>query len=159
MMSFSPTDNNLAEALLEEVPCGIMIIDRDLVISGHNHAFAEVFGESQGQRCYRVFKNRATPCEDCAALLTFEDGKRRIQEETGTDQAGKTIHCLSQLCPILDQNNEIQRVASFTTDLTRTRRLQQEYQTLFEKVPCYVAVLNRERRVVKANEMFRRVFG
>ncbi len=50
-------------------------------------------------------------------------------------------------------------MAAITTDLTTTKRLQREYQTLFEKVPCYVAVLNRDRRVVKANEMFRRTFG
>jgi PAS domain S-box-containing protein len=50
-------------------------------------------------------------------------------------------------------------VAVITTDLTATKRLQQEYRILFEKVPCYVAVINRNHRVVKANEMFRRTFG
>ena len=50
-------------------------------------------------------------------------------------------------------------LAELAIDLTASRQLQSEYQTLFEKVPCYVCVLNRDFRVVKANERFREVFG
>jgi PAS domain S-box-containing protein len=56
-------------------------------------------------------------------------------------------------------DNRPEYVAAITTDLTATRRLQREYKTLFEQVPCFVAVINRDHRVVKGNELFRKTFG
>jgi PAS domain S-box-containing protein len=44
-------------------------------------------------------------------------------------------------------------------DLTETKSLQREYNVLFERVPCYVAVINRELRVVRANNLLRETFG
>lgn len=136
-----------------------MVMDRDYRIVRHNNAFADVFGESEGKLCYQVYKDREEPCPECAARDTFDDGKQRIMEESGTDRNGQTIFYLAQLTPLRSRGNGVSHIAAITTDLTITKRLQQEYQTLFEKVPCYVTVLNRDRRVVKANEMFRRTFG
>lgn len=147
------------DMLLEEMPCGVMVMDRSLRVVHHNRAFGEVYGDSMGKPCYQVYKDRGAPCSDCVARDTFADGKQRILEESGKDRNGQTIHYLAQLTPLRDSDGEVTHVAAITTDLTATKRLQREYQILFEKVPCYVTVLNRDRRVVKANEMFRRTFG
>ncbi len=152
-------DISQATELLEELPCGIVILDRDLQIVDHNRAFADVYGESIGRPCFQVYKDRGTPCPECVARDTFEDGRPRVLEESGLDRNGQTIHYLARVIGLRDATGEIAHVAAITSDLTATKRLQREYQTLFEKVPCYVAVLNRDRRVVKANEMFRRTFG
>ncbi|MGD8897216.1 MAG: PAS domain-containing protein [Acidobacteriota bacterium] len=148
-----------AQALLEEMPSGIMVMDRDFRIVDHNRAFVDVYGTNVGRPCYQVYKDRGTACPDCPAQQTFDDGRPRVLEETGLDGNGQTIHYLARVVPLRDEAGEITHVAAITTDLTATKRLQREYQTLFEKVPCYVAVLNRDRRVIKANEMFRRTFG
>jgi PAS domain S-box-containing protein len=145
--------------LLDEMPCAVMLMDRDLRIVDHNRAFADVFGDSVGKRCFEVYKDRGTACPECVAQETFQDGQQRILEESGLDRHGQTVHYLAQLTPLRDAQGEVAHLAAITTDLTTTKRLQREYQTLFEKVPCYVAVLNRKRRVVKANELFRRTFG
>jgi len=148
-----------AQDLLEEMPSGVMIMDRDFRIVDHNRAFVDVYGPNVGRPCYQVYKDRGTPCPDCPARETFDDGRPRVLEESGLDRNGQTIHYLARVVPLRDESGEITHVAAITTDLTATKRLQREYQTLFEKVPCYVAVLNRDRRVIKANEMFRRTFG
>ena len=148
-----------ARELLEEMPSGVMVMDRDFQIVDHNRGFVDVYGPNVGRPCYQVYKDRGTPCPDCPAQETFEDGRPRVLEETGLDRNGQTIHYLARVVPLRDETGHISHVAAITTDLTATRRLQREYQTLFEKVPCYVAVLNRDRRVIKANEMFRRTFG
>ena len=44
-------------------------------------------------------------------------------------------------------------------DVTETKSLQGLYNLLFERVPCYVAVINRDLRIVRANEMLRETFG
>jgi histidine kinase len=148
-----------ARDLLEEVPAGVMVMDRGYRIVDHHRAFVDVYGPSLDRLCYRVYKDRGTPCPECPARETFEDGGPRVLEESGLDRNGQTIHYLARVVPLRDPSGAITHVAAITTDLTATKRLQREYQTLFEKVPCYVAVLNRDRRVIKANEMFRRTFG
>jgi len=147
------------ETLLEEIPHGVVILDRDLKIVRHNQAFAEIFGPSHGKHCFEVYKDRQEECPDCPARATFADSRQRVLEESGLDLHGQTVHYVAQVTPLSNGDEEVSHVAAITTDVTTTKRLQREYQTLFEKVPCYVTVLNRDRRVVKANEMFRRTFG
>jgi PAS domain S-box-containing protein len=147
------------ELLLEEMPCGVVVMDRDLRIVAHNRAFGEMYGQSVGQPCFRVYKDRGEECPDCVARKTFADGRPRVLEESGVDGHGQVVHYLARLAPLRDPEGKVSHLAAITTDLTATKLLQREYQTLFEKVPCYVTVLNRDRRVVKANEMFRRTFG
>ncbi|MCL4557975.1 MAG: PAS domain-containing protein [Deltaproteobacteria bacterium] len=149
----------LRSQLFEQVPCKIAIIDRDWKIVEHNHSFRELFGPGVGRPCYEIYKKRKEPCEQCTAALTFEDGKTRINEEVGLDRNGRTAHYLVHMVPIMKENGGIPYVVEMSTDITEIKRLQQEYQTLFDKVPCYIAVLNRDFRVVRANSFMQKTFG
>jgi PAS domain S-box-containing protein len=104
-------------------------------------------------------KGREAPCPVCAAEKTFAEGTEQVLEQRGVDRSGVPVDCLVQLTPIRVDSPDVDFVAAITTDLTATKSLQREYQTLFEKVPCYVAVINRDLRVVQANERFRKTFG
>jgi histidine kinase len=145
--------------LFEEIPCGVVVIDRHFTIVDENRAFGEVFGDVRGQPCYSATRGRRTLCPDCPAELTFGDGQQRTREVSSTDPQGRPVHQLVQITPVRDDSGQVPFVAAITTDLSATKRLQREYQTLFEKVPCYVTVVNRDYRVVKANHLFRAVFG
>lgn len=147
------------ERLFDHVPSGIAVMDSSLTVVDHNRAFTDVFGEALGQSCYEAIKGNREPCANCPVLEAFSDNKQRVIEERGTDQHGRDVDYLARVVPITDEDGNPQVVAAITTDLTDTKRLQHEYQTLFEKVPCFVAVINRAHRVVKANESFRRMFG
>ena len=146
-------------SLFDEIPCGIVVIDRDYTIVDHNPGFVEVWGSGLGAKCYAQTRGRTRRCQNCPAEMTFRDGERRVLEQNGVDRNGRPVHSLVQVTPVHDGAGTVSHVAVISTDLTATRRLQSEYQTLFEQVPCFVAVLNREYRVVKANRMFRKVFG
>jgi PAS domain S-box-containing protein len=146
-------------SLFDEIPCSIVVIDREYTIVDHNPAFAEVWGKGLGSTCYARTRGRTKRCQNCPAESTFRDGERRVLEQNGRDRNGRPVHSLLHVMPVHDSTGAVAHVAVISTDLTATRRLQTEYQTLFEQVPCFVAVLNREFRVVKANKMFRRVFG
>ncbi len=145
--------------LFDQIPSGVVVLDPSLTITDHNKSFASLFGEVEGELCYRVTKRRETPCPGCPAQLTFEDGQPRVIEQHGKDRDGRSVHYLVHITPIPNGGDGPSHVAAITTDLTATRRLQREYMTLFEKVPCFVAVINREHRVVRANERFRETFG
>jgi PAS domain S-box-containing protein len=145
--------------LFDQIPSGVFVVDRSLNIVDHNRAFTALFGESCGQPCYRILKGRAEPCPLCAAEKTFMDGEERVLEQQGVDRSGLPVDYLVQLTPLRNGTSDVDFVAAITTDLTATKSLQREYQTLFEKVPCYVAVINRDFRVVRANARFRKTFG
>lgn len=152
-------DQNERSRLFDEMPSGVMVVDDDLSVVDSNRAFGRIFGPAGGRACYEVIKGRDSVCSKCPALATFEDGQPRVIEETGSDRSGRAVHFLAHITPVNGEQGRPDYVASIVTDLSPTRRLRHEYQTLFETVPCFVAVINRDHRVVRANEAFRRVFG
>jgi PAS domain S-box-containing protein len=150
---------SLRAGLFDSMPSEIAIIDRTLRLTDNNRACVEQHGEGREAPCFRVLRGRNTPCRDCPAPQVFAEGKPRVLETTGRDRQGRASHLLLQLIPLRDPKGDVSHLAELAIDLTASRQLQSEYQTLFEKVPCYVCVLNRDFRVVKANERFREVFG
>jgi PAS domain S-box-containing protein len=151
--------NWIGRQLFEQVPSNIVVIDRDYRVLAANGNFEEVFGEATGKHCYEVYKDRNDVCEQCMARRTFEDGKVRINDEEGFDRKGRRAHYVVQIAPVYDEVGEIAYVIEMSTDVTETKSLQREYNILFERVPCYVSVINRDLRIVRANELLRETFG
>jgi PAS domain S-box-containing protein len=149
----------LRTELFDQVPCNIAIIDRNFTVVDHNRSFAEIFGEGKGRPCYQVYKGEAERCAQCMAAQTFKDGKVRVNDEVGMDRLGRPAQYVVHIAPIYDKNGAIPYLIEMSTDVTETKRMQREYQALFERVPCFVAVLNRDYRVVRANERIRETFG
>ncbi len=149
----------LHHQLFEQAPCCIAVIDRHYNIVENNHAFRNVFGEGKGRKCHETYKGSPTRCRDCAAAQTFADGKARVNDEVGTDHNGRKAHYLVYILPVIASNGDVPYIVELSIDVTETKRLQKEYQTLFERVPCFVMVLNKDFRVVRANESVREVFG
>lgn len=147
------------DELYERVPCNIAVIDRSMRIVDHNKNFSDIFGEGIGKPCYTVYKRRTDPCPDCMTLKTFQDGEVRVNDAEGVDKDGRPAHYVVHIVPVKLPSGEIPYVIEMSTDVTDTRRLQREYHILFERVPCYVAVLNRDLRIVRANERLREIFG
>ncbi|MFC2171314.1 PAS domain S-box protein [Acidobacteriota bacterium] len=149
----------LQQELFEQVPCIISVIDRDYNIVSHNRTFQQTFGPAESMKCYRAYKKRDTPCPDCTAAMTFEDGVVRVNGEVGIDRHGNPAYYIVHMAPIVDEHGRIPYIIEMSTDVTETKKLQKEYRVLFDKVPCYVAVLNRDHRVVRANDRLKETFG
>jgi PAS domain S-box-containing protein len=149
----------IGRQLFEHVPNNIAVIDRDFRVVVANSNFKAVFGDAVGKHCYEVYKGRNSICEHCMAARTFEDGKIRVNDEDGIDKEGRPAHYVVHIAPVYDEVGEIPYVIEMSYDLTETKSLQREYNVLFERVPCYVAVINRELRVVRANALLRETFG
>jgi PAS domain S-box-containing protein len=152
-------ENHLGRSLFELVPFNVAVIDREFHVLAANRNFEEYFGEWRGRRCYEVYKGTSERCSNCPALLTFEDGRIRVSDESGVNRHGRACHYVVHLAPVKDADGRVQQVIQMTTDLTETRRWQREYNLFFERVPCYVSVLDRNLRIVRANEEFREGFG
>ena len=149
----------LAHGMFEMVPFSVAVIDRHYRVVAANSNFEDYFGEWRGLRCYEAYKNSAQPCARCEVLSIFEDGHTGVSDETGVDRHGRTCHYVMHHAPLRDSEGRVRYVIEMTTDLTETRQWQREYDLFFERVPCYVLVIDRDFRVIRANEKFRAAFG
>jgi PAS domain S-box-containing protein len=154
-----PLQNWLQTQLFDSIPCSIAVIDPKFKIVENNKNFVELFGDGHGKYCYQAFKGRSKKCEFCAAEQTFQDGQMRVNDETGVDKNGQSSYYIVHVFPIFDEDNAVQYVVEFTMDVTETKHLQKEYRMLFDQVPCYISVINRDFRIVRANKSARRTFG
>jgi PAS domain S-box-containing protein len=152
-------EHYLGRTLFDLVPFNVSVIDREFRIIAANSNFEEYFGEWRGRHCYEVCKGAREQCPNCQAVATFEDGRVRVSDESGVDRHGRTCHYVVHLAPAKDAEGRVQYVIEMTTDLTETRRWRREYDLFFERVPCYVSVIDRNFHIVRANEKFREAFG
>jgi len=157
--SQSELDRLLGRSMFEVVPFNVAVIDRDFSIVAGNGNFEEYFGPWRNRTCYEVCKHISRPCERCTLRAIFMDGRPRVSEETGVDRHGRTRHYVAHLVPLADSTGHVAHVMAMTTDATETRSWKREYDRLFERVPCPAFVIDRDYRVIQANDRFRELFG
>ncbi|RJP24094.1 MAG: PAS domain S-box protein [Candidatus Omnitrophota bacterium] len=149
----------LATELFERVPSNIAVLDREFRVVKANRNFVDAFGPCQGRHCYEIYRDDRHPCSSCQAALTFADGKRRVSEEQRRNRDGRYSHYVVHFEPIQLGENETHYILEMSRDVTATRLLQREHDIVFDRTPCYIAVLDRDMRIVRNNELFRKTFG
>jgi len=150
----------------EVMPAYLTILDRDLRIITANQRFRKDFGEFEGRYCYQVHRHRLERCEHCPAELTFRDGLRHGIEEQFKNLSGQEVSLIVYTTPIRSEAGEIMAVMKMATDITEIKLLQNQlqeswerYRQLFEDVPCYITIQDRDLRIIEANRRFREDFG
>jgi signal transduction histidine kinase len=147
-------------ALFEEVPFCVAVVDRDYNVVMANRRFESKFGDWRGKKCYSVYKKLHRPCDECPSEKVFEDGSVIVADGVGLDQHGRQTHYVGHAAPLRTRKDgPVDYVLEMTRTVTGTQSWQQEYQILFDRVPCYITVIDKDYRIVRANEAFREKFG
>jgi signal transduction histidine kinase/FixJ family two-component response regulator len=110
--------------LFNESPSYITIQDKDFNIIETNKIFKEHFKYEQSSTCYSAYKGRTSPCPDCPVKKTFKDGKSHFAEMDIELDDGSTRDLLIQTSAITDSNGKIVNVMEMSTDITKSRELQ-----------------------------------
>ena len=152
-------ENWLDTQLFQQVPCSIAVIDRDYSIVRANRSFQTLFGRWKNRHCYEAYKGTTDPCQNCLASRTFQDGRVRSTDEKGVNRRGDPAHYVVHVAPLVREGGEIPYVIEMCTDITERIRIRQEHQIIFDRVPCYITVVDRDLKVVRANKLFRDTFG
>ncbi|MFH1438652.1 MAG: ATP-binding protein [Pseudomonadota bacterium] len=152
-------DEHMYQRLTAHAPMNIAVINKDFNIIMANRQFRDTFGEWNGKKCYDVQKGRHDPCGECLAASTFADGKKRKSEETGRDRDGNTTIYSVHYFPLKDDDGSIPYIVEMSIDVTGYRRVESRLRLLFDNVPCYITVVDRDFRVVEANRLFEKKFG
>jgi len=146
--------------LFEQVPFNVAIIDKDFNIIEANNNFRDYFGPWRNKKCYAVYQKLDHPCKDCQSQLVFGDGKTRVVDGVGIDKKGRQKHYVVHIAPLrANKKSPVEYVLEMSSDVTATKHWQEEYQILFERVPCYVTVIGDDFKILRANEAFRDEFG
>jgi signal transduction histidine kinase len=116
----------LRSNLFDEVPIAISVISRDFRIVEANRRFSQTYGSWKNRPCYEAYKGRGEPCEHCAAVETFADGKIRMREEEGAFRDETQQFYLVQMVPITRPDGEIPYVIEMSTDITPVKELERE---------------------------------
>ena len=145
--------------LFNQVPINIAIIDRKYRIVDANMKFVETFGTWEGKKCFQAYKNKKRVCRKCQAAETFKDGKVRDSLEKMQNRKGELRYYLVHISPYRDWEGNITHVMEMSTDITDQVKAQEKYQTIFDNVPCFITVIDKNFKIVTANEFFRKVFG
>lgn len=154
------------KSYFDSLPCFLTVQDRDFNIVHANHRFVEDFGEFEGRRCYQVYKQRPDICESCPVEKSFRDGQSHTSEEIVKTLDGREVWVLVNTTPIRNENGDITQVVEMSTDITDIKLLhkalresQERYQALFEEVPCFISIQDRNLNIVDANRLHRETFG
>jgi len=153
-------NDSILQELFQQVPFNVAVIDREFNIVQANDNFRDYFGEWRDKKCYTVYKKLDTPCKNCPAVEVFEKGQANVADAVGIDRHGRKSHYVGHVLPINNnKSGKVDYVMEMTRTVTETDRWQQEYQILFDRVPCYITVIGEDYRIVRANEAFRENFG
>ena len=161
-----PRQREYSERLFDEVPCWISVQDREFRIVDANRKLIEQFGDRTGQKCYQVYKGRTERCPECPVWQTFEDGREHTAEQTVFDRRGIPREVVVNTRPLRGADGQVERVMQLFTDITVQKQLENRlhesvsrFQNLFDTVPCFLTVIDRDYRVVEANRHFIESFG
>lgn len=148
------------------MPCYCTVQDRNLNIVDANRRFRSDFGDWKGRRCFQVYKGRSEKCEVCPVERTFRDGQTHESEEKVRCLDGREVSVIVYTTPVRNEAGEIVSVMELSADITEVKVLQDKYaesraryRQLFEEVPCYISIQDRDLRIVEANRGFREDFG
>jgi PAS domain S-box-containing protein len=158
--------NDIYKKYFNSMPCYLTVQDKSLHLIDANEKFRKEFGEIDGRYCYQIYKNRSEKCEDCPVERTFRDGESHHSEERVKNLGGKEVWVIVYTTPIKDDQGNVTAVMEMSTDITENKLLenqlresQEKYHLLFEEVPCFISIQDRDLRIVEANRMHREAFG
>ncbi len=154
------------EEFFRAAPCFLTVQDRDFRILSANENFTATFGEAAGRHCFQVYKRREAKCPDCPVERTFADGRPHRSEEIVTLPDGRDLPILAYTSPVRSPDGQVIAVMEVSADITPVKRLEEKlrgsrerFRLLFEEVPCYISVQDRDLRIVQANRPFKEAFG
>ncbi len=151
--------NILSAGFIELVPFNVAIIDREHKIVYANENFGNYFGDWEGKYCFQAYKKSDVQCMNCQSDYSFQSGKVLVSNETGYDKQGRSCQYVNHYSPIKDKNGKIAYQLMMSTNIIYSELLQKEYSLLFEKAACYITIIDRNFRIVRANQKFRDTFG
>jgi PAS domain S-box-containing protein len=168
---FSSAMRNIAGDLeggltyFNEMPCFVSVHNPKLRIIAVNPLYKERLGDKVGRNSWDVYAAKTGAKFKCPAEKTFKTGKGLRTKATVKTANGDKAPVIVHTAPIRNQDGDVELVVEISADITEVKRLQEElrhtqqrYQQLFDEVPCYISVQDRQFRLTATNRRFKEDF-
>lgn len=149
-----------------EMPCFVSIHDPALKIVETNQLYKERLGDRVGGNSWEIYKEKNGDQVSCPVKETFITGIGQRGRETIKYIDGKEFPVIVHTAPIRNKDGDIELVLEITADVSEVHRLQEElratqqrYQQLFDEVPCYISVQDRQFKLTAVNRQYKEAFG
>ncbi|MCK4986941.1 MAG: PAS domain-containing protein, partial [Desulfobacterales bacterium] len=148
-----------------EMPCFVSVHNPKLKIIAVNPLYKERLGDKVGRNSWDVYTAKTGARFKCPAEQTFKTGKGLRTKATVKTSNGDKAPVIVHTAPIRNQDGDVELVVEISADITEVKRLreelhrtQQRYQQLFDEVPCYISVQDRQFRLTATNRRFKEDF-
>jgi len=145
-----------------EMPCPVSLHNTELKLVAANQLYMKRFGNRIGSNSWGIYRGKPQDPDKCPVAMTFQNGEGQRRNEVVGYVDGMEVPVIVHTAPIKNQKGDIELVLEISADIDEVRRLQEEleatqqnYQQLFDEVPCYIAVQDRNFRFTAANRKFK----
>jgi len=152
--------------LFEQVPCNILVIDKDFRIVRTNKKVKDRFGLIKGTHCYKSLKGLDSICSGCNAKRTFEEGRAHTGFSQVTDKDGNIVHLQVTTIPLEDEDNDSEHVMEMAVDISQTINLEEELQNIHSFMESMIATsldgiiaVNDKNEIILFNQAARNIFN
>jgi PAS domain S-box-containing protein len=153
------------QLLFDQVPCSVLIINRDYRIVNTNLRIRQQLGDITGEFCYKALKGYDEKCVECTAHQTFSDGEIHYGSHVWAQEDGGASHVLVTTVPLRKADQSIEMVMEMAIDVTKTLKLEDELKvayTFFESIIDTaldgIIALDDKNNVTIINTAARRIF-
>ncbi len=149
-----------------EMPCFVAIHNRQLKIVAANQLYNERLGDRIGADSWAIYDGAQNSPANCPVARTFETGRGQRCQATLRCGDGQRFPVMVHTAPIENSRGDLDLVLEISVDISEVKRLQEQlrttrhkYQQLFDLVPCYITVQDREFNITASNRRFNEDFG
>ena len=153
-------DNELGNAslhvqVLEAIPDGVTVQDREFNIIFQNNAMKQAFGDWVGKKCYNAYERREQICEDCGLVKAYETGKPVMVHRSGVMEDDTVGHWENSCFPLYDDEGNVVAGVEVCRNVTDRVSLTQEVRDRSIELGKLNDQLNRQKNELekKTNEL------
>ncbi len=152
-------------SFFNDMPCYVTVHNTAFDVVAANQMFKERIGGIEGKKSWDIYdaeeNSRPCPVEKTVASNTGQKSRHTVRLKDGG-----SIPVMVHTAPIYNQNGRVELVLEISADITEINHLQkklqatrQRFRQLFDEVPCYISVQDRNLRITAANKRFKADFG
>ncbi len=112
------------QILFDQVPCNILLIDKNFRIVKANKRLKDSLGNLEGKYCFESLKGVKSKCTECTARQTFADGQIHTGHHVWKSKKGITLHLHVITIPLKRTDGSFDLIMEMAVDVTKTLKLE-----------------------------------
>jgi len=160
-------DQDMLEAITENLGAGFVTISKDYLVLYANRFIKNNVGDVEGKQCYATLNTLDHICPDCGVKKVFEDGVAKDSHEySQMGINGKPYYVELIATPLKDKDGNVTAALEFVVDIAEKKRIQQKLQANEAKFRAIsdsaidaIFMFDEEDRITYWNPAAERIFG